>query len=342
VDWADLAAPAAAAAVLTAGVAVFLGVEHRRFGRLGGWQGQMVRLVAATGLLLAVLAAWPAPWELIEGCTPDASGSPRSGPLVPGAVALAAFSLLGFLAHHRYRRGVLVTTALGLLIAAAIELFRFVGAAGLPCAATEASASGLLIGSVGAAAGWLLSAGLSRYLPRGWPSARVDLMAPTASRRAQALVIDLVLWWAGTVLLAVALSGFLDSATARMAAPPAVALLLVGAGLLAPQRVLPGGEAMALSLVHGAEPAPRWRALLRSLLLYGPPVALFAVGWGMWAPLVLLAHVSTAVVRPDRAGLCDLLSGCRLVPRFVVDRRPPTRLMRLARTPRNEDEPLVP
>ncbi|WP_017593503.1 VanZ family protein [Nocardiopsis potens] len=325
-----IAAPVAAVAV-AACCAVFLRLHLGRYGRIAGWPGRVTQAVLLTGIGVGAYAVWPLPGP--AECAADPLASPFSlgalegrpgGPLRHAALAFAVLVPVGLLARHRYRRGVLATAALGALTALAIEAVQATGVLGaLPCAHRVAAVDDVLLGTAGALAGWLLGLAADRVLPRPWPGGLADIFPPGLGRRAAGHLIDLALWWYGTLLAAALIvrAGYapLPESELHAAALIAAAVLF---GLVQPvlrgDRCTPGRACLMLATAAAGplpEPASRPRVLVRSLLLYAPVTVLFAAGLHWWALLVPIVHGLPALARADGAGLADLICGTRTATR---------------------------
>ncbi|GAA1119744.1 VanZ family protein [Nocardiopsis composta] len=325
-----IAAPAAAVAVAVC-CAVFLRLHLGRYGRIAGWPGRVTMAVLLTGIGVGAYAVWPLPAPAECAAEPLTAPFSLGGPGLPAgevfrhaALAFAVPVPVGLLARYRYRRGVLSTVLLGALLALAVEAVQATGVLGaLPCPHRVAAADDVLLGAAGALAGWLLGLAADRVLPRPWPSGLADLFPPGLGRRAAGHLIDLVLWWYGTLLVAAlavrAGVAPLPESELHTAALIAAAVLF---GLVQPllrgDRSTPGRACLRLATASaGPLPAPasRPRVLVRSLLLYAPVTVLFAVDLHWWALLVPIAHGLPALARADGTGLADLLCGTRTATR---------------------------
>lgn len=340
-------APSAFALVALVALAVF-SVNHRyRFGRFHGWPGQVTIVVLVTAVGVGLHALWPLPHPASAVCpapggmqqlTPLATVRPLNWDAVAHAgVATGALLPVGALARYRYRRGVLVTLALGGTLALLVELVQASAVAGAyPCPYRVAALDDVVLGAVGAFAGWFIGAALDRVLPRAWPSAVPDIMPPGLSRRILGHVIDVGTWWYGAAVLTAA-AATVDSRqpvgtdTVGNAALVALALVL---GIVTPltrrDRCTPGRAAsrLALSRKGPPEPASRPRTLLRSGLLYVPLGALFLFDLGWWVPGVAVVHGAPVLFRRDQAGLADLIAGTRVVTRMTLRGALPRDLIR--------------
>lgn len=316
--------------------AVFLHRQYRTFGWLGGWPGLVTVALLATGWLVVAAALWPLPTGQV--CA-DGAAAPQLGmgatlsPLTLDAVLrwatlAAVFLPLGALAWYRYRCGAVATLAVGLVVAAGVQLVQFTAVFGAyPCAYRVATTDDVLAGGLGALLGWLVARPLTtRVLRRGWPAGIPDLLPPAGSRRLLALALDFAGWWLGSAVLTGVL--VLTGAVQPLAVFVAHNLVLVGLALLlggivpllSPLRQTLGRSAFALGLSEatGLAPAAHWRVLLRSGMLHAPVVILVVLGLGWWSVLVVLVHAVPAVVRRDQRGLADLLAGTRVVTRTLL------------------------
>ncbi|PDP84818.1 antibiotic resistance protein VanZ [Glycomyces fuscus] len=325
--------------------ALYLRGQYRRYGRPHGWPGLCTAAALATAAGLAAYAVWPLPAS-VDGLCADPLGDDRSGPrLLPGTrqevAALALFLAVGLLARHRFRRGPAVTVLAGAALAAAVVAVRATGLLGLyPCAYAEAPPGFVAWGAAATLLGWLLARwALPPRYARGWPAAVADRGAPGPARRLTGALLDLGLWWFGTALLT-ALPHALG-ATGPGAGGPAAVLLCLGAVVIAApaltrrDRATPGAASVRLALGERGYPAPaaRWRVLARTCLLQGPVAVLLALGLPWFALAVAALHVSSALVRPDRAGVADLLCGVRVCTRATLDGALPSRLVRYSAPP---------
>ncbi|MDT0301662.1 RDD family protein [Streptomonospora wellingtoniae] len=168
-----------------------------------------------------------------------------------------------------------------------------------------------------------------------------DLLPPSAFRRTLARMLDLAVCWYGACAVAAAA---LPAARADGSAVSeeglrvaALAVFAVVSGAVVPMlrrdRATPGQAASYLALASAGPPRPagRWRALVRSALLFVPATALLATGMGWWALLVAALHGAPALVRRDRAGLFDLIAGTRTTTRTWVAGGMPDELMTFSR-----------
>jgi hypothetical protein len=349
--FADGAAGAAVAVQGTAfalllGATLFLRRQFRRHGRIGGWSGLVTLAVLAAGTGLAAFAVAPLPPAADRVCA--AGGAPllldplarppwsgAAGPALAAAVGLP----VGLLARYRYRRGPAAATALGLACAAAVEIVQGTALLGLyPCPYRTAATGDVLLGGAGAAAGWLAGTAAVRALPRSWPGAVADLLPPGLPRRALGHALDLGLCWtgAGALTAVAAATGAADGLPAEQVRTAAFAALAAAAAVLPPllrrDRCAPGRAALRLGVAAAGRPvpAPRPRALLRSVLLYAPTAALLAAGLPWWTAAVAAAHGASALVRRDGAGLADLIAGTRVTTRAALTGELPAELVRYA------------
>ncbi|OLT26732.1 antibiotic resistance protein VanZ [Nocardiopsis sp. CNR-923] len=344
----DVAVVAVPLLVVT-GVALALGDQHRRYGLVRGWSGRLTMAFLLSCVGVVAYAVWPLP-ALVDGlCSPSAGSAPpgpddRPHPAhAPRELLLGCAVLIpvGFLARDRFRRGLGTTLALGVALATAASAVRATGLLGVyPCAYATTSPLVVGLGVVGVLLGWAVARWLSLPRPgglaRGWPSAVADRAAPEPSRRALACALDLGLWWYGAATLAALARLFGLVAPAEGETVRTLALLgtAVVLGLVVPllrrDRCTPAAALLRLALSERepTEPAARRRVLSRALLLHAPVVALVALGWPWFACAVAVLHVSTALVRKDRAGLADLVCGVRVRTRSTLHGGLPDRLVR--------------
>ncbi|MFD6951148.1 MULTISPECIES: antibiotic resistance protein VanZ [unclassified Nocardiopsis] len=342
-------AVAAVPLLVVAGAALYLCGQYRRYGRPRGWPGVCTMAALFTGVGLAAYAVWPLPASVDGLCAgtaaPGAAG--EGGGQGPGlrqtAPALVLFALVGLLARHRFRRGLPATLLAGAVLALAVTAVRATGLLGLyPCAYAEATSALVAPAAAGTLAGWLLARWVPPLwpgAPRGWPAAVPDRAVPGLARRLAGGLLDLGLWWFGAATLAALLRAYgIVGAEGRTAAMLCLAAVLV---VVLPQlrrdRATPGAASVRLALAEAGYPRPaaRWRVLVRTCLLQAPVAALTAAGLPWPALAVAAVHAAGALVRPDRAGVADLLCGVRVSTRSTLDGGLPSRLVRYAE-PREE------
>lgn len=340
-----LAVEAAVALVpllVVAGAALHLHAQHTRYGPMSGLPGQLTLLALYSGAALAAYAVWPLPTHTDGLCarTADPAAAPATGHGLPElALAAAVFLPVGLLARYRFRRGPWTTLALGTALSLTVGAVRATGLLGIyPCAYAKTSWLLVAMGVLGTLLGWLgarlaLGTGPGR-LARGWPGAVPDRAVPVLTRRLLSALVDLGLWWFGTACVLALARLWTDWEPAPDTAGTALLAAAVVGAAVPPQlrrdRATLGGAALHLGLsdTRAAHPAARWRVLARALLL-PLPVALALVLAPIWlAPLLVAVHTSTALVRPDRAGLADLATGTRVTTRSTLTGVLPTRLMR--------------
>ncbi|CAM3707346.1 hypothetical protein [Nocardiopsis rhodophaea] len=341
--------PGAALGILL-GTALFFARHHQRYGPMRGWPGQVGLITVLVGVGVAAYAVYPLPRGVDGLCAISGGAAPRFGPLAvlqtaplawPSAahIALAAgvYAAVGLLARYRYRRGAVFAGALGLLLALLIEAVQLTGVLGLyPCAYRVAAVDDVVLGGLGALAGWLVGTAAVRWLPRPWPGAMADMMPPAISRRLLGHGLDLGLWWSGAgtlAALAVAV-GAVPRHAGAAAMDIALIALAVLLGLVVPllrrDRCTPGRASVHLALAALGRPLPaeRWRVLLRSALLYTPVTVLFVLDLPWWALAVAALHGLPAMARRDQTGLSDLVAGVRVVTRGAVSGGLPRKLVR--------------
>ncbi|WP_047872121.1 hypothetical protein [Nocardiopsis sp. RV163] len=344
-----LAVEAAVAGVpllVVCAAALYLSLQYRRYGRPHGWPGLCTAAALATGVGLAAYAVWPLPASADGLCAAPLGGGRSGRELLPEpgeSGVLALFLAVGLLARHRFRRGAALTVLLGAALAAAVVTVRATGLLGLyPCAYAGAPAGLVAWGAVATLLGWLLARwALPPGYARGWPAAVADRAVPGPVRRLTGALIDLGLWWFGAVALAVCAQA-LGAPGPGSGARTTALLCLGGALALVPalarrDRATPGAASVRLALCERGYPAPaaRLRVLARTCLLQGPVVVLVALGLPWYALAVAAAHASSALVRPDGAGVADLLCGVRVRTRAALDGALPSRLVRYS-APREE------
>ncbi|MEE2038394.1 antibiotic resistance protein VanZ [Nocardiopsis sp. CT-R113] len=345
--------------LVVVGAALYLRGQHRRYGRQHGWPGALTTAALVAGTALAAYAVWPLPASVDALCTggpgPDgaagaSAAAPFGGAHTAGNLALAfgLFVPVGLLARHRFRRGPVVTLLIGAGLAASVGAVRATGVLGLyPCAYAPTSPWLVGLGVAGVLAGWLTARLLLPLWPgglaRGWPVAVPDRVAPDLNRRMAGTLLDLGLWWFGSAALIALLNAYGlvgPGADGRTRAAVLLGVAFVGAVVL-PQlrrdRATPGPAALGLGLGGRGlpSPAPRRRVLLRTLLLQAPVAVLVTLGLPWIALAVAAVHASSALVRPDGAGVADLLCGVRVRTRSSLDGGLPSRLVRYSE-PREE------
>lgn len=328
--------------LVVVGAALHLRAQHTRYGPMSGVPGQLTHLALYAGAALVAYAVWPLPTHTDGLCahTVDPAAAPATGHGLPElALAAAVFLPVGLLARYRFRRGPWTTLALGTVLSLAAGAVRATGLLGVyPCAYAETSWFLVAMGVLGTFLGWLvarlaLGTGPGR-LARGWPGAVPDRAVPALTRRLLSGLVDLGLWWFGTAsVLALARLWTEGEPAPDDAGTALLAAAVVGAVVL-PQlrrdRATLGGAALHLGLAdaRSAHPAARWRVLVRALLL-PLPVTLALVLAPLWlAPVLVAVHTSSALLRPDRAGLADLATGTRITTRATFTGALPTRLVR--------------
>ncbi|WP_017576164.1 hypothetical protein [Nocardiopsis kunsanensis] len=328
--------------LVVAGAALYLRAQHTRYGPMTGLPGQLTLLALYSGTALVAYAVWPLPTHTDGLCvrTAEPAAPPASGHgLTELALVAAVFLPVGLLARHRFRRGPLTTLALGTALSLAVGAVRGTGLLGVyPCAYAETSWLLVAMGVLGTLLGWLtarlaLGTGPGR-LARGWPGAVPDSAVPGLARRLLSGLVDLGLWWFGAASALALVRLWTDwEPSPEAAGTVLLAVAVVGAAVL-PQlrrdRTTPGGAALHLGLAEArsTHSAARWRVLVRALLL-PLPVAMALVLAPLWlAPVLVAVHTSTALLRPDRAGLADLATGTRVTTRATLTGTLPTRLVR--------------
>jgi hypothetical protein len=347
-------AVAAVPLLVVLGAGLYLRGQHRRYGRRHGWPGRLTTAALVTGVVLVLYAVWPLPEHADGLCALDpAAAGARPGSALPWqapadtlramALAFALFLPVGLLARWRFRRGWPLTLAVGTALAASVALLRATGLLGLyPCPYADTSAVLVALGAAGTLVGWLLARWALPLWPngpaRGWPAALPDRLTPDLGRRMYGALLDLGLWWYGAATLVALLTAYdvVRPTTGDEVRTAALLGLAAVFALVLPHlrrdRATLGAAAVHLALTEPAAPLPaaRWRVLVRTLLLQVPVVLLVALGlpWGVLA--VVAVHGSTAVVRPDNAGLADLLCGVRVRTRSLLDGGLPDRLVRYA------------
>ncbi|PRY01598.1 RDD family protein [Allonocardiopsis opalescens] len=341
--WVDAESARAALVLLGGAFALVLGAlahlanEYRRYGRMTAWAAVVNTLMIGYAAGLGAFAVLGAPVPAGCAAAPVPPLVLLSGDAAQLGIAATAFAPLGFFARYRFRRGIALSALLAAAAALAVEGLRLAAAFGaLPCP-VPAAADRPLAAALGAAAGWLLARLLTRVLPRGWPSAIVDVRPPGLWRRAAGHLLDAALCWLGAQLVAVALlaarpSAGADGEVAGLALTVAVALVLVP--LVRRDRCSPGRAALHLAVVRTAT----WRpcgsvAVLVRLLVFQLPLLLAATASSGWALPLPAGYALVAQLHPGGRGLAGLLSGTRTQTRAAVLGGLPTRLRMAARAP---------
>ncbi len=331
--------------------ALYLRGQHHRYGRLVGWPGQLTLAALLLGLGLTTYAVWPLPASADGLCPVEPAPAPPLE-IRDAALALGVFVPVGALARSRFRRGLLVTIAIGTALAVAVTVVRSTGVLGLyPCAYNAAAPEIAGIGVAGTLLGWLLARWAPVVWPfgphRSWPAALPDRVAPDLARRLLATLLDLGLWWFGSATLVALMSAY--GAVRPGTEPEVLTGTLLGLaalfGLFLPllrrDRCTLGRASVHLALTDWSVPRPaaRLRVLARAALLYAPVAALIAFGLPWFALLAVAVHVSTSVVRPDGAGLADLACRVRVRTRSSLDGGLPRRLVRYVPPPEEAPAP---
>ena len=341
-------AVAAIPLLMVIGSALYLRGQHGRYGRLVGWPGQLTLAALLVGLGLAVYAVWPLPASADGLCPIEPAPAPPLE-LRDAALALGVFLPVGILARSRFRRGPFVTVAIGAALALVVTAVRATGILGLyPCAYNAAAPEIAGIGVAGTLLGWLLARWVPVVWPfgphRSWPAAVPDRVAPDLARRLLGTLVDLGLWWFGAATLVALLHAYGAVRPGTEAEVLTGTLLGLAAlfGLFLPllrrDRCTLGRAAVHLPLTEWSAPRPaaRRRVLARAVLLYAPVAVLIAFGLPWFALLLAAVHASTAVVRPDGAGLADLVCRVRVRTRSSLDGGLPRRLVRYVPPPEED------
>ncbi|MGW5879324.1 antibiotic resistance protein VanZ [Nocardiopsis terrae] len=338
-------AVAAVPLLVVVGSAFYLSGQHRRYGRLVGWPAQLTLAALLTGVGLAVYAVWPLPASADGLCPVDPEPAPPLS-LREAVLALGLFLPVGLLSRSRFRRGLFTTLALGTALALAVTAVRATGILGLyPCAYHTVAFETAGVGVAGTLLGWALARWVPPLWPfgphRSWPVAVPDRVAPDLTRRMLGVLIDLGLWWFGAATLVALLHayGVVRPGTEEEVLTGTLLGLAALFGLFLPllrrDRCTLGRAAVHLALTEWSVPRPaaRRRVTARALLLPVPVAVLIAFGSPWFALAVVGVHASTAVVRPDGAGLVDLLCRLRVRTRSSLDGGLPRRLVRYVPPP---------
>jgi glycopeptide antibiotics resistance protein len=242
------------------------------------------------------------------------------------ALNVALFVPLGFFLRFFWRRGVVVTTVVGLLISLLIECTQLTGVWGVyDCAYRFFDVDDLIVNTTGALVGGLVAA---LVLPGRTDPDDVAAATPrpvTFGRRLVGMICDgLAVWLTGTIA-AVAFravwlygldnpSGSVDRYTNLVAV--AVPFVLVGLGTLATGRTI-GDSAVLLRWRGGVRPTA-----LRNLLRYLGGIG----GWQLisyvlpgWDGLFVVALLVCLIATSSRGGLPGIVSGARPIDSRSVD-----------------------
>ena len=322
----------------------FVAVQYRREGRL-----TLLQVVLWVAFLVYALALWtytllplPDPDDMrcvgtqltpfqfvsdIRSYPIDSLGGLARNPAVMQvALNVALFMPLGFFLRFFWRRGVVVTTVVGLLISLLIECTQLTGVWGLyDCAYRFFDVDDLIVNTTGALIGGLLAALL---MPGRTNPDDVAAAAPrpvTFGRRLVGMICDgLAVWLTGALAAAVfrgiwfyALDnpyGSEERYTNLVAV--AVPFVLFGLGALATGRTI-GDSAVLLRWRGGVRPTA-----LRNLLRYMGGIG----GWQVLSYLLpgldwlfILALLVCLIATSSRGGLPGIVSGARPVDARSVD-----------------------
>lgn len=258
----------------------------------------------------------------------DGGGSLRALLTSPVALQLVLnvvlFIPLGFFIRFLGARGVVVAALVGLAVSGFVELTQLTGVWGLyPCAYRVFDVDDLLMNTGGAVLGSWLGLVIPRRLRGSRRAPDADLPRPvTKRRRLLAMVLDLLGTTVLTIVVSVAVNGWLlyvaDDRDAIGEPPatligPATAAVVWLAVVLATGRTV-GDIAVRLDWQGGPQPAALERPL-RFLAGIGGYTALGLVpGWGATAATVLALVVLVAALATERGrGLPGLVTGNALV-----------------------------
>ncbi|WP_148089070.1 VanZ family protein [Saccharothrix texasensis] len=317
--------------------------QYRRHGRLRGWSAVVATAGALYGCALVAFTLFPLPDVTGEFCAgrplrdywqphPFASlddiaaagYSPTSPAFLQVALNVALFVPLGFLLRYRFRRGVVVATAVGLLVSLAVETTQGTAVFGLyPCPYRIADVDDLMTNTAGTLVGWLLGRRVGPLLPAAVPAPVADTAPPGLLRRGLAFAGDLltmalvefacravlVLLGEGTGtpgLTDVAVSDWFGAALGVLV--PVLATVVVP--LLRADRATPGQIAFHLALTDARTGgrAPARAVVLRFLVWWLPVLLLISTGH---SGIVFFAAVVVGLAarsRADRRSLPGLVS----------------------------------
>lgn len=286
--------------VLTLPILAYL---YHRDGRLRAWSAVSVYLAVLYLLSLACFTLYPLP-SGTSGPGITYGIAPQFNPLrfvddlrYGGSAALfqivanvVFFIPLGFFCHRVFRRGFVASATIGFLVSLAIETTQLSGIYGLyPYAYRTFDVNDLMWNTGGAVIGWVAAALIAFALPVD-PEADDDDVTerPGLVRRFVALLLDLTLIFAATVIMSAA-AIFVSSMTRTGAGLPlAVPGALLGLSYLVVEGVVPwlrGGRTPGSGFVHmTCETRPRFgfrrvrfyaaRLVLLAVFIAFPPAAL--------------------------------------------------------------------
>ncbi|MFD0206132.1 MULTISPECIES: VanZ family protein [Saccharothrix] len=317
--------------------------QYRRHGRLRGWTAVVAAAGALYGCGLLAFTLFPLPdvtggfctgrtahdyWQPRPFASLDdiaaAGFSPTSPAFLQVALNVVLFAPLGFLLCYRFRRGVVVATAIGLLVSLAVETIQGTAVFGLyPCPYRIADVDDLMTNTAGTVVGWLLARWVGRWLPAAVPEPVADTGPPGLVRRGLAFAGDLltmalvqiacrvvlVLVGEGTGthrLTDLAVSDWFGAVLGVLV--PVVSTVVVP--LLRADRATPGQVAFNLALTDARSGgmAPARAVVLRFVVWWLPVLLLISTGHG---GVVLFAAVVVGLAarsRTDRRGLLGLIS----------------------------------
>ena len=317
--------------------------QYRRHGRLRGWSAVVAAGSALYGCGLVAFTLFPLPvvterfcagrsprdyWQPRPFASLDdiaaAGFSPTSPAFLQVALNVVLFVPLGFLLCYRFRRGVVASTAIGLLVSLAVETTQGTAVFGLyPCPYRIADVDDLMTNTAGALLGWLVARWVGRRLPAAVVEPVPDTGPPGLPRRAFAFAGDLLtLSLAQFACRAVLVLLGEGTGTPRLTAlatsdafgvvlgvlVPVVATVVVP--LLRADRATPGQIAFHLALTDARTGgvAPARAVVLRFVAWWLPVLLLISAGH---SGVVIFAAVVLGLAarsRTDRRSLLGLLS----------------------------------
>ncbi|MEU4421069.1 VanZ family protein [Actinoplanes sp. NPDC024001] len=296
--------------------------QYRRFGRLRGWSAVLAALEVLYLCGLVAYTLFPLPSDIVEVCArhnlnPLNDLAASRSAILQVALNVLLFMPLGYLLRYRFRRTLLVSTAIGLAVSLLIETTQGTAIFGIyPCPYRVADTGDLITNTFGTVAGWLLAAATARLLPAPEP---VPLTHPDPAglpRRAFAVLADfLIAYLFSTAVLVVLLLAGLQAGPMRFVVSVLVyAVSTLAVPLYRADHATLGQATFYLTL---SSPSPARAVWLRYLLWWLPVSILQNTGY---TSLVLLAAIIlglSARLRQDRRTLLDRAAGSSTISRCV-------------------------
>ena len=330
-------------------LAPWINRQYRSYGRLAGWPAF---ISAATALYVCALVAFtmfPLPDETPTFCvdrarrdywqtTPFESLNDVSAVFEQSGLAATLtspvllqvvfnvifFVPLGFFLAHRWRRGILFSTLMGLLVSLAIESTQGTGVWGIyACPYRLADVDDLMTNTLGATLGWVLGRLLTPLLPDARPDPVTDLEPPGLPRRILAVGLDLLTFALVVLGVAVVVNYFrgalegespaaIEGQAAQFGVVQAVAIVVLFVLIpgLRRDRAGPGLASVDCMVVSNATglPAGRLALAVRAAVRYGP----IPVVGPVWLAFGLV-DLGCATIRSDNRTVVDVVSGTRII-----------------------------